>query len=143
MKKAWLAPLLSLLLISCTSTVRVEAERAIAAGERVRKLSIEDQRAALGALQSLACDDRDVCHVRDACLRVALPTLAALEHRRDALAFMEVGNAADASAETVEASKARAGALLDAAHAALEQGKSAVPECDGALAVLERSVKGK
>lgn len=140
MKATWL---FALALSACTSAVRIEAERAIAAGERVRKLSIEDQQAALGALQALACTDADVCHVRDACLRVARPTLAALEHRRDAIAAIAAGNAADAAPESIESHKARAAALLDAAEAALEEGKHAVPDCDGALAILERSAKGK
>lgn len=138
--------LLALALAACTSNVRIEAERAIAVGERVRKLSIEDQRAALEALQALGCEDADVCHVRDACLRVVKPTLLALEHKREAIRAMEAANAAvaaDAGPEQLEAHKSRAASLLDAAHEELEQGKAAVPECDGALAVLERSAKGK
>lgn len=130
-------------LLACTSTVRIEAERALSAGERLRKLSIEDQKVALGMLSGLGCEDRDVCLVRDACLRVVKPTLIALEHRRDGVAFKDAAEATDASAEAVRGNKERAGQLFDAAHAELEEAKAAVPECDAALAMLERAAKGK
>lgn len=138
MKKLVLA---CLWLVACTSAVRVEAERALAVATPLRSFTIDDQRAALGVLEGLGCADRDVCLVRDACLKVARPTLRGLELRREGIEQKDA--AADASMDAAETHKERARQLFDHAHEQLEQAKAAVPDCDAALAVLERSAKGK
>jgi hypothetical protein len=131
------------LLAGCTSGVRLEAERALSGGEHVRVITLDEQRLALAAFEGLACNDRDICAVKDACTKVARPTLAALEHRASAMPDVSLFKDQDAAADAAEAARARADALLARAHDELEAGKAAVPDCEAALAVLARSARNK
>ncbi len=133
----------ALVLAACTSGARIEAERALAGGEQVRMITLEAQRAALGAFEGVGCSDRDVCLVKDACTKVAQPTVAALEHREAALADVALLKDGSAPSNVAEAARARAEDLLARAHDELEAGKAAVPACEAALAVLARAAKNK
>lgn len=138
MSRLWLV-----LVVACTSGARLEAERALAGGDHVRVITLDAQRAALQAFDAVGCTDRDVCLVKDACTKVAKPTLAALEHREAALLDVATFKDGDASADVAEAARLRADDLLVRAHDELETGKAAVPDCEAALAILARAAKNK
>ena len=125
---------LFLALVACDGT-KDEARALIKAVDAFRKAPNDKKPELADALEKVPCTDPDVCSVKDACTKSAVPTAKGLRLQKEAeqgLTDLKAGKLAAGSAEALGLQ-----AKVAQANVESETGLSALEECDNRVTRLK------